>query len=114
MRGRTFFFVLIGWVMFRSIDMPHVLGIYKAMFIPSGFSLDAVTRATVTHERLLVLAIALATLAMPRDLVIGKVLDFGRSTSARVARLSVAFAVAPLAAIFVVAGTFSPFLYFQF
>ena len=114
MRARTFFLVLLGWVLFRSIDIPHALGIYKAMFIPSGLTLDAVTRATVTHERLFVLAIALLTLAMPRDLVIGKVLDFGRSTSARVARLTVAFGVAPLAAIFVVAGTFSPFLYFQF
>ena len=38
----------------------------------------------------------------------------GRSTAARVSRLVVVFGLAPLVVVLVVAGTFSPFLYFQF
>ena len=114
MRARTFLIVMFGWVLFRTPDIPHALGVYHAMFTPRGLGLDALTSATWSHERRFVLLVSLVVLLLPRDFVIGKVLDAGRSTAARVSRLVVVFGLAPLVVVLVVAGTFSPFLYFQF
>jgi alginate O-acetyltransferase complex protein AlgI len=114
MRARTFLIVMFGWVLFRAPDIPHALGVYRAMFTPRGLGLDALTSAAWSHERRFVLLVSLVVLLLPRDFVIGKVLDAGRSTVARVGRLVVVFGLAPLVVVLVVAGTFSPFLYFQF
>jgi alginate O-acetyltransferase complex protein AlgI len=114
MRARTFLLVLFGWVLFRAPDLSHAFGVYRAMFTPRGFALDALTSATWSHERRFILVVSLVVLLLPRDFVVGKVLDAGRSTAARVSRLAVVLGLTPLVVILVVAGTFSPFLYFQF
>lgn len=113
-RARTFLLVLVGWVLFRSPDLGHAVGIYKAMIWPSGLSLDAVTQAALSNERKLMLVIAASVIFMPRNFVIGPMLAAGRTASARTARLVTTFGLLPLVTILVAAGTFSPFLYYQF
>jgi alginate O-acetyltransferase complex protein AlgI len=51
---------------------------------------------------------------LPRDLVMGKVVDDSRTRVASAARVAYSAVGAPYAAVLVAAGTFSPFLYFQF
>ena len=46
--------------------------------------------------------------------MLGRILESGRSRPAVVTRFAVMAVAAPCAAVIVAAGTFSPFLYYQF
>lgn len=114
MRARALALVMIGWVLFRAPDLAGAFGVLKAMFVPSGFGLELTTDVALTKERVVVIVLASLVVLLPRDFVMGRVLDTGRDTFARSARLAVTIAGAPYAAVLVAAGTFSPFLYYQF
>ncbi len=114
LRARTFLLVVIGWVFFRAPGLDRALGILEAMFLPNGFGLDLATDVALTRERLTVIVLASGVVLLPRGLVVGRVLDASRNTWARTSRLAVVLVGAPLAALLVAAGTFSPFLYYQF
>jgi alginate O-acetyltransferase complex protein AlgI len=58
--------------------------------------------------------LALLVVLMPRDLVLGRVLDSGRTAWAGALRVATSWVAAPVAAMLVAVGTLSPFLYFQF
>jgi alginate O-acetyltransferase complex protein AlgI len=112
-RATTFLLVAFGWVLFRAGDLGNAGDVYAAML---GFDFGALPAAldeALTPEPILALGIGLASVLLPRDLVLGRVLQ-GRWVGAPVvARLAV-IAIVPLAAISVAAGSFSPFLYFRF
>jgi alginate O-acetyltransferase complex protein AlgI len=109
----TFGLVVGGWVMFRAKDPAQAFSFWKAMIVPHSYHLDPFLKATITPQAWFALAVGLATVLMPRDLVIGRLMDRGWSGAPLAAR---AFAVAalPYAALLVAAGSFSPFLYFRF
>ena len=86
----------------------------KAMVVPTGRGLTDTVAVALTHERTALLALALLVVLVPRDVVLGRVLDLGSGARALTARLAVSFVAAPVAAVLVAVGTFSPFLYFQF
>ena len=108
----VFLLVLLGWVVFRSPDIGYAASFYLAMLTPQGFGLPAI------------IAIDLRTI----DLVfvfLGLVLAIGLPTGYRgpaayqgrwggVAVAALMFAAFPLAVVKIMAGTYSPFLYFQF
>ena len=114
MRARALGLVMIGWVFFRAPDLSRALAVLKAMFVPSGFGLELTTDVALTKERLVVIVLASLVVLLPRGFVMGRLLDTGRDTFARSARLAVTIAGAPYAAMLIAAGTFSPFLYYQF
>ena len=58
--------------------------------------------------------LAMLVVLMPRDLVMGRLVDESRTRIAGAARVAYSAVGAPYAAVLVAAGTFSPFLYFQF
>jgi alginate O-acetyltransferase complex protein AlgI len=84
------------------------------MVIPSGFALDATTQVALTRERLVVLVLASTVVLLPRGFVFGRVLDVSTTRIAAFGRFAICAIGAPYAALLVAAGTFSPFLYFQF
>ncbi len=82
------------------------------------FSLDfscstGAGRRACHDPRSLALIFGVASALLPRDLVLGRVLE-GRWSGAPLAARVAVLAVLPFAAIAVAAGSFSPFLYFQF
>jgi len=113
-RALTFLLVVVGWVLFRSASVGDALVMLRRMFLPSGLALPEPVAAALTHQRTLVLALSLLVVLLPATFVFGRVLDAGRSRSALVARSAVMALAAPYAAMLVAAGTFSPFLYYQF
>ena len=60
------------------------------------------------------LAAALLVVLLPRDFVMGRFLEQPQRPVVRASRLAYAAVAAPVAAVLVAAGTFSPFLYFRF
>ncbi len=112
-RAVTFLLVVFGWVLFRAASLGDATEIYGAMLSFDTGPLPAALDDALNPQPVLALAIGLATVLLPRDLVLGRVVQgewSGRALGARVAVV----AAAPLAAITVAAGSFSPFLYFQF
>lgn len=113
-RARTFILVMVGWVFFRAHDIGQALGILRAMFWPMGHGLPSDVDVALSDQRLITMALALTVVLLPRTFVFGRVLEFGRGTAASLGRAAVVCAAAPYAAVVVAAGTFSPFLYYQF
>jgi alginate O-acetyltransferase complex protein AlgI len=112
-RAATFLLVIFGWVLFRAADLGTAADVYRAMFSFDFGALPPALDAALTPQPLVALAIGLASVLLPRELVLGRVVQGGWSGLALVARAG-AIALAALAAISVAAGSFSPFLYFQF
>ncbi len=113
-RAVTFLIVVVGWVFFRSGSLTQALRMIKAMFVPSGLGLPEAVDASLTHQRMLVLALALLVVLLPATFVLGRVVQEGPGRFAVAARVAVSALAAPYAAVLVAAGTFSPFLYYQF
>jgi alginate O-acetyltransferase complex protein AlgI len=113
-RALTFLLVVVGWVFFRAESLGQALTMLHHMFWPSGFALPAAVDASLTHQRVLLLVLALLVVLIPGSFVLGRVLDSGRGRPAKATRFAVMAIAAPCAAIIAAAGTFSPFLYYQF
>jgi alginate O-acetyltransferase complex protein AlgI len=113
--GRSpFLLVVVGWVFFRAADMGRALEMLRLMFVPRFGEVPAEVTTVLTDQRTLVFVLGMLVVLMPRDLVMGKVVDESRTRIAGAARVAYSAVGAPYAAVLVAAGTFSPFLYFQF
>ena len=113
-RAGTLLLVVLGWVLFRAGSVGDAADVYSAMFSFDFGSLPARLSDVLTPQPVVALAVGMASVLLPRRIVLGRVLlDEGWSGAALGARVAVV-AAAPLAAISVAAGSFSPFLYFQF
>ena len=76
--------------------------------------LPAAVSQALGREQVVALIIGLATVLMPRDLVLGKLMMDGDWKGIPLATRFATILVLPVAAIAVAAGSFSPFLYFRF
>jgi alginate O-acetyltransferase complex protein AlgI len=112
-RATTLLIVVLGWVLFRATDLGDALSIYRAMFAFDFGTLPAPIDAALTSEAVVALVIGLASVLLPRDLVLGRVLQDRWTGAPLIARGAVVLTL-PLSAITIAAGSFSPFLYFQF
>ena len=113
-RALTFLLVVVGWVFFRAESIGQALTMIRHMFVPSGFELSEAVAASLTNQRSLILVLALLVVLLPGSFVLGRILESGRSRPAVVTRFAVMAVAAPCAAVIAAAGTFSPFLYYQF
>jgi len=100
--------VMIGWVFFRSADLGRSIE-YLHAIVRGGATLTPGLAVALGHRAMLTLAAAALVFAIP-----------ARHSTVRVLRQNVAVRTAtcglalPLSALFVAAGSFSPFLYFKF
>jgi alginate O-acetyltransferase complex protein AlgI len=113
-RALTALLVMIGWVFFRCSSLGHAMSYLKAMCVPTFGPVPDALAAVQTDQRMIVLLAALLVFVMPSKLVMGRLIERFDYQPAAVFRFAVLFVAAPYAAISVAAGTFSPFLYFQF
>ncbi len=110
---RTIILVLIGWILFRSPDLPYAIGYMVALFRPGGGVLPDVANAFGPLGAI-ALAVGAASLVSPRTWVTGVRLERDASPFAGVLRAVTVAASMPVAMILVISGSFSPFLYFKF
>ena len=113
-RAVTFLIVVVGWVFFRAESLTRALTMIRAMFVPSGLGLPDAVSASLTHQRALALGVALLVVLLPATFVVGRLVQESPGRFAVAARVAVSAVAAPYAAVLVAAGTFSPFLYYQF
>jgi alginate O-acetyltransferase complex protein AlgI len=113
-RALTFLLVVFGWVLFRSPDMAQALTMIGHMLLPDFTGLTDVVGEALTNQRLAILVAALAIAFMPAHPVTGPLLESSQTRAATVLRVSVMTVGLFYAAVLTAAGTFSPFLYYQF
>jgi alginate O-acetyltransferase complex protein AlgI len=112
-QARTVALVLFGWILFRSPDIGHAIG-YMAALVRPGLDLPVSMARVLDPMAIIALGIGCASVLLPRDWVTGVRLERASIPAVRVLRLAVVAVVFPVAISFLVAGDFSPFLYFQF
>ena len=113
-RATTFLIVLVGWVVFRAGNITYALHFIKKMFVPHGGPMPDTVVVALTTSRTLTLTLGLLVVLVPTSWVFGRELQRRDVTWGTPARWVVSGALAPYAAVVVAAGSFSPFLYFQF
>ncbi|MDI2030724.1 MBOAT family protein [Saccharopolyspora sp. TS4A08] len=113
-RALTLLLVVVGWVFFRAPDLGSALGMLGHMLIPDLAGLTDIVAASVTHQRLFFLLIALIVVLLPAGSGTGPFLEAVRTREAYVVRAVVLTAGLGYAGLLVATGTFSPFLYYQF
>jgi alginate O-acetyltransferase complex protein AlgI len=113
-RALTFLLVVFGWVLFRSPDMAQALTMIGHMLLPDFAGLTDVVGEALTNQRLVILLGALAIAFMPAHPVTGPLLESSQTRTATVLRVGVMTVGLCYAAVLTAAGTFSPFLYYQF
>jgi len=113
-RAATFFVVMLGWVVFRSEDITQAGQYYATLFdFPLG-SMSGVMDSVLTRQAVFFLIVGSCIALLPGRLSTGQWLDESTCTRAVLYRIVLSCILFPLALIFVISGTFSPFLYFQF
>jgi len=112
-QARTVALVVFAWILFRSPDVGYALGYMGALLQPTG-GLTTDVALALDPLAAIVLAIGCASVLLPRDWVTGVRLQEARPRATRVLRVASVAVVFPAAVIFLVAGGFSPFLYFRF
>ena len=112
-QARTIGLVLFGWILFRSPDIGHAVA-YMGALVRPGLDLPVALARSLDPLAIIALAIGCASVLLPRDWVTGVRLERATFPAIRVLRLAVVAIVFPAAVSFLVAGDFSPFLYFQF
>lgn len=113
-RALTFLLVVFGWVFFRSPDLGYAFVMFWHMLVPDLQGLSEVVDAALTNQRTLILLAALVVVVLPPHPVTGPYLESVRSRGATVLRVAIMTVGLAYASILVAAGTFSPFLYYQF
>ncbi len=113
-RAATFLLVVVGWVFFRAETMTEATGVLQAMFTWRPGELDEFAAFALNHQRTLVFVLALTVVALPTSLALGPLIESGRGRTVTVLRAAMTWVAAPYAGVLVAAGTFSPFLYYQF
>jgi alginate O-acetyltransferase complex protein AlgI len=113
-RALTLLLVIVGWVFFRSADLPHALTMIGHMLLPDFTGLTDIVSEAFTNQRLVILLCALVIVFMPAHPVTGPLLESSRSRPATALRMTIMTGGLLYAAILVATGTFSPFLYYQF
>jgi alginate O-acetyltransferase complex protein AlgI len=113
-RAVTFLLVVFGWVFFRSADMSQALTMVGNMLLPTFSGVGELVAEALTNQRLVIMLAALAIVFLPAHPVTGPLLESSRSRPAAVLRVGVMTVGLFYAAVLTAAGTFSPFLYYQF
>ncbi len=112
-QARTIVLVLVGWILFRSTDIGQAVG-YLGAFTRLGAALPYPVALALDPLAALCLVVGSLSVVLPRTWVTGVRLEGPDTRRINVLRLATLAVVLPIAFVFVVSGTFSPFLYFQF
>jgi len=109
----TFALVVVGWVAFRAESLGQTRKMVRSMLSPSGLGLTRELELFATTQRYLFLVVGLTVAFTPSAWHVGRTISDEREDRDRL-RLAVVGLIAPIACIYVLSGTFSPFLYFKF
>jgi alginate O-acetyltransferase complex protein AlgI len=110
----TFAIVCVGWTLFRADNIDQGFTFVKSMLWPSGLSWPATLSEVMTDQRLVWLVVGLVVVFLPVKVHIGRDISRAQGTTSSILRFGAIALVGPIATIYALSSTFSPFLYFKF
>ena len=113
-RGLTFIVVCFGWALFRSSSISQAGNFFSAMVRPTSWTIPVIVDEVITTQRITWLIVGLLVLLLPTKMQIGLFISESESRQAHLLRVGIVLFLAPLACVYSLTTTFSPFLYFQF
>ena len=113
-RAVTFGLVCVGWGMFRAHDLGQAGTVLHAMFVPDGIHLPVDVAEVVTRQRVFWLAVGMSVTVLPARAHLGRWVSDLRGRRGDIIRFAVVGTIAPVAAVYTLSSSFSPFLYFKF
>ncbi|MDV6014703.1 MBOAT family protein [Haloechinothrix sp. LS1_15] len=113
-RAATMILVIVGWVFFRAEELQTALVMLGHMLTPDLGGLTPAVADALTNQRLVILLAAAVTMVLPGHPVTGPLIESSRKRTASLIRTSVMTVGLAYAAVLIAAGTFTPFLYYQF
>ncbi len=113
-RASTLLLIVVGWVFFRAPDLGTAGTMLGHMLVPDLSGLTDIVAASVTHQRMFFLLVALVVVALPATTGTGPFLESVRTRQANALRIGVMTAGLAYSGLLVATGAFSPFLYYQF
>ncbi|ASU77252.1 MBOAT family protein [Actinopolyspora erythraea] len=113
-RALTMLLVVLGWVVFRAQDLGKAGTMLGHMLVPDLGGLPAVVEAALTNQRTFILLVALVVVLLPAGAATGTYIESARGRAATGVRVGVMTGGTVYSGLLVAAGSFSPFLYYQF
>jgi alginate O-acetyltransferase complex protein AlgI len=113
-RAVVFTVVCFGWALFRSTSIGHAGELFSVMIQPTTWTIPIVVQEVLTTQRLTWMFIGLLVLFVPKNIQFGLIISESQTAWGHLLRLGTVAIVAPLACVYALTTTFSPFLYFQF
>ncbi|MCB0973899.1 MAG: MBOAT family protein [Actinobacteria bacterium] len=110
----VFVVVVFGWVLFRADSLTDAVSYMGAMVSPGALQLPHKMMLMASPKTLLMVAIGLSTLAIPRNTTFGRDVLLGNSAFSHLCRVVLLVIVFPYTALAIYAGSISPFIYFKF
>jgi alginate O-acetyltransferase complex protein AlgI len=110
----TFAVVCIGWTLFRAVDINQGFTFIKSMLWSTGLGWPSTLGEIMTNQRLFWLLVGLLVVCLPARIHIGRDISRSQGRSALIIRLAAIALVGPIATMYALSSTFSPFLYFKF
>jgi len=107
------FCVLMGWVLFRSADLPYALGYYRQLFGAAGNALTDGPFFALLSQYWVFLACA-ALFSFPVAKALGKKVDTKTKKLPAAVYAVCLLALMLIAVSYVVKGSYNPFIYFNF
>jgi alginate O-acetyltransferase complex protein AlgI len=107
----TITIVMLGWLLFRAVDLAHAGELLSALGGRSGFGISPLVQAALTPQRIFWTCIGLVAFLLPKQKSFGEKLG---EEQGNLILSTVALAGGALASVYVLSSSFSPFLYFQF
>jgi alginate O-acetyltransferase complex protein AlgI len=114
-RAVTLVLVVVGWVLFRSGSLGQAAALLRRMAVPHlAATSTLLADAGIGNQVAVVFCAALLAFVLPRRFVMGRFLSTGRGGLAVAVRYGYSLVAIGYVAVLVAAGTFHPFLYYQF
>jgi alginate O-acetyltransferase complex protein AlgI len=113
-RFLTFIVVCFGWALFRSTSISQAGNFFSTMVRPTSWEIPLVVDEVLTAQRITWIVVGLLVLLVPQKIQFGLLISESDSRRANALRLGTILFLAPLACVYALTTTFSPFLYFQF
>lgn len=113
-RTMTFVVVCFGWALFRSTSISQAGNFFSAMVRPTSWTIPLVVDEVLTAQRITWIIVGMLVLLIPQNFQFGLLISESESRCAQALRLGTVLLLAPLACVYALTTTFSPFLYFQF
>lgn len=113
-RVSTLLLVMIGWVFFRSTNLSQAVGFFKAMILPTSYSIPSELFIILNGRNMFIMLIAAVVVFLPQEFSGARLFLQKSSPAIAIPKLGLLIIIVCYAVASIASGSYNPFIYFQF